>query len=189
MLKLAFLTLALVVGSLVVLALLPRSERAVPDSRIELIDAAVTLFPQADPEAVWHFASPEVDYNPDSRETTLHDVADAERRVGSATDFTLQAQEVTIDSDDNLRGEQISVHLTEEAWDLDMQARDDRLVLINQRTGLFEVPHLAWVGEGGEGVNENMNISFDLTTFEAGGVGTVGKSVFDIGDVARADGE
>ncbi|CAN5763743.1 hypothetical protein BH24DEI2_BH24DEI2_02990 [soil metagenome] len=186
MLKYAFLTLALVVGGLVALALLPKSQRAVPDSTIALSDASVTLFPQADPEAVWHFASPEVDYNPDARETVLHDVEDAERTVGSATDFTLQAQEVTIDSDDNLRGEQIFVHLIEEAWDLDMQARDNRLVLINQQQGLFEVPHLSWVGDGGEGINENMNISFDLTTFDSGGLGTVGKSVFDIGN---ADGE
>lgn len=186
MLRYAFLTLALVVGLLIGLALLPKSERAVPESTIALSDASVTLFPQADPAAVWHFASPAVDYTPDSRETVLHDVADAERKVGGATDFTLQAQEVTIDSDDNLRGEHILVHLVEEAWDLDMTAKDDRLVLIDQQQGLFEVPHLSWTGDGGEGVNENMNISFDLTTFTAGGEGTVGKSVFDIGS---SDGE
>lgn len=186
MLKYAFLTLVGVVALLVGLALLPRGERSVPDSTIELKNASVTLFPQADPEAVWHFASPEVDYHPESRETVLRDVADAERRVGDTPDFTLQAQEVTIDSDDNLRGERILVHLIDEAWDLDMTAKDDRLVLINQQQGLFEVPHLNWTGEGGEGVNENMSISFDLTTFEAGGEGTVGKSVFDIGE---ADGE
>ena len=182
MLRLAFITLGVIVVALVAVALLPEGERTIPDSTIELADASVTLYPQADPEAVWRFAAPEVDYEPDTRQTTLLGIEDGRRTVNDETDFTLAADEVTIDSDDNLSGEKMLAHLVEEGWDLDMEARDNRLVLINQSEGIFEVPHLNWTGDGGSGINENMRISFDLTEFTSGGAGTTGKSVFEIGD-------
>ena len=135
MLRLAFITLGVIVMALVAVALLPKGERTIPDSTIELADATVTLYPQADPEAVWNFAAPEVDYEPDTRQTTLLGIEDGKRTVDGETDFTLAADEVTIDSDDNLSGEKMLAHLVEENWDLDMEARDNRLVLINQVRG------------------------------------------------------
>ena len=63
-----------------------------------------------------------------------------------------------------------------------MRAKNGQLVLIRQREGVFEVPYLSWVGDGGNGINENMTISFDLTQFNSGGEGTVGISEFELDD-------
>ena len=190
MLRLAFITLGAIVVALVAVALLPEGERTIPESTIELADATVTLYPQADPEAVWNFAAPEVDYEPDTRETTLLGIEDGKREVDGETDFTLAAEEVTIDSEDDLRGNKILVHLVEENWDLDMEARDNRPVLINQADGIFEIPNLMidrGDGRGFDGnISQDMRVSFDLTTFSSGGPGTISKSTFEIGD---SDGE
>lgn len=182
MLRLAFIALGVIVVALVAVALLPEGERTIPESTIELADATVTLYPQADPEAVWNFAAPEVDYEPDTRQTTLLGIEDGERAVNDETDFTLAAEEVVIDSDDNLRSGKMFAHLVEEDWDLDMEGRDNQPVLINQAEGVFEIPRLLTSGDGSSGVNENMRISFDLTEFTSGGPGTIGKSTFEIGD-------
>lgn len=182
MLRLAFGLLAALVALLLALALLPQRPRMIPESTIELEQVSVTLYPRADPEAVWRFVAPRVEYQPNSRETVLYRIEDGARQVGGATDFTLESEEVIIDSSENLRGESMVAHLIEEGWDLEMAAANGQQVFINQQAGLFEVPHLEWRGEGGSGVNENMRISFDLTTFTSGGEGTVGYSEFDIGD-------
>ena len=168
MLRLSLIALGAVVIALLVLALLPRRERVVPGEDIVLDDAQVTLYPQADPEAVWHFRSQRVDYNPTSRESVLYDLADSERVVDGETDFTLQSDEVTIDAQDNLRGEQILVHLLESNWDLDMQAKDGNTVLIDQQQGKFVVPVLDYTGTGlGENHAENASMNFDLSDFRA----------------------
>ena len=167
-LRLSLISLGAVVATLVVLALLPQRERVVPGEDIVLEDAQVTLYPQADPEAVWHFRSRQVDYNPTSRESVLYSLEDSERVVGGETDFTLQSDEVTIDAQDNLRGEQIFAHLIEAEWDLNMQGRDDNLVLIDQQRGKFFVPVLDYVGKGvRENHGENVSMNFDLTDFQA----------------------
>ena len=186
MLRLAFITLGVIVVALVAVALLPEGERTIPSSTIELADATVTLYPQADPEAVWNFAAPVVDYEPDTRETTLLGIEDGKRTENGETDFTLAAEEVTIDSDDNLRGDKILAHLVNEGYDLDMEARENRPVLINQAEGIFEIPNLMIdYGEDSsfeDNIFQGVRTSFDLTTFSSGGPGTTSKSTFKIGD-------
>jgi hypothetical protein len=177
----AVLVLAALLAVLLALAVAPGRERAVPESAILLQDASVTLYPRADPDAVWRFRAPEVSYRPATRETTLYRIEDGERRVAGETDFTLASEEVVIDGEDNLRGDAMTAHLTAEAWQLDMRGQGERQVLIDQRLGQFEIPHLELTGEGATGTYENMRISFDLQTFEAGGPGTIGVSSFDIG--------
>jgi len=181
-LKYAIIALIALIGLLIVIALIPEGERVVPNSTIELSDAQLILYPQADPDAVWSFKAPSVEYEPGVRETTLLNIEDGRRTENGETDFTLESERTTIDSDDNLRGEKIDIHLLEEDWDLDMQAKNGQLVLIRQREGVFEVPYLSWVGDGGNGINENMTISFDLTQFSSGGEGTVGISEFELDD-------
>jgi hypothetical protein len=180
-LRLALIVLAALIALLIALALLPGRERAIPDMAIRLEDATLTLYPRADPEAVWRFDAPEVAYWPESRETTLYRISDGARLVNGETDFTLASEEVTIDRDDNLRGDAITAHLVEEESDLFMTGKFERQVFINQQAGQFEIPHLELKDDFGEGIYENMRISFDLTEFRAGGVGTVGYSEFDIG--------
>jgi hypothetical protein len=180
-LRYAFIALAFVLVLLLVLSLLPQRRAVIPDSTIDLQDATVTLYPQQDQDAVWTFSSPTVEYNPDTRDTTLFKVQDGKRTVNGETDFTLESEEVTISSDDNLRGNKIVVHLIDEDTTLDMQAKGDRQVLINQSTGQFEIPKVNLSGEI-RGEYENMFISFDLQQFNAGGAGTVGYSEFDLAE-------
>lgn len=177
--RIALLVLVAVVGLLAVVALLPDTRVPVPGSAIVLSDAHVTLYPQADPEAVWQFTAPTVEYDPERQEATLLAIDDGRRTVGGATDFTLASERVVIDRDDNLRGDAMLAHLVEDEIDLDMRAKGDRLVLIDQREGRFEVPRATMSGPDlGESVFEDMRISFDFTDFQAGGAGTVGYAQF-----------
>ena len=168
MLRLAAIALALTVIGLVIVALLPQRERVLPGELIELSNANVTLYPQADPAAVWYFDAATVDYDPAVGETTLHRVDDARRVVDGETDFTLRTDEVTIDPEDNLRGQDMLVHLVEANWDLDMKAGEGRDVVIDQAQGKFEVPILDYTGDGlGQNHAENVRMNFDLTDYEA----------------------
>lgn len=187
MLKYAFIALTTLIVGLIAISLLPERERIIPDSTIELQDARLTLYPQADAEAVWNFSAPNVEYDPDLRETTLLNIEDGRRVENGETDFTLESERTVIDSDDNLRSERFNVHLIEEGWDMDMRAKDNQLVLVRQNEGVFEVPDLSWVGDGDSGRYQRATISFDLTQFDSGGEGTIGYTEFELDD--RSDGE
>jgi len=178
--------LVVVIAALAVVALLPQRERQLPSSMLSLSTTHVTLYPQADPRAVWTFAAPEVEYDPDRRETTLLDLSDGRRVVDGSTDFTLTSDRIVIDNQDNLRGDHIRAHLIREDADLDMVAKGGREVLIDQRRGRFEVPRVTLSSAEGSSVFEDMRISFDLTEFEAGGPGTVGYSEFKVASPAGA---
>ena len=168
MLRLTAVALAVTVVVLLVVALLPQQERAVPGEIIELSGANVTLYPAADPEAVWYFAADTVDYDPALGETTLYAIEDARRTVSDETDFTLQSDEIVIDTEDNLRGERMLVHLVEANWDLTMQAGEGSQVLIDQAEGKFDVPILDYTGDGlGQNHAEGVRMNFDLTDFES----------------------
>lgn len=169
MLRFSLAALGLVVIVLVGLSFLPKRPRAIPESTIYLKGSRVTLFPQSDPAAVWHFTAPEVSYLPSRRETILHGIEDGERVVDGVTDFTLKADEVTIDARDNLRGQSMEVHLLEADWLLRMQGRKARPVVIDQERGKFVVPILDYTGEGLGAVNhaENVSMNFDLSDYEA----------------------
>ena len=181
MLRYAFIALAFVLVLLVILSLLPQNRAVIPDSTIDLQNAKVVLYPQQDQDAVWRFSSPRVEYNPDSRDTTLFDVQDGERVENGETDFTLESPQVTISNDDNLRGDKIVVNLLQEETTLDMQSKADRQVLINQSTGQFEIPYVEMSGKN-RGKRENAYIDFDLRRIKSGGAGTVGYSEFDLGE-------
>ncbi len=177
--KVALLALVAVIVALVVLALLPQHPRAVPNATIALHDATVALYPQADPKAVWSFKAPDVQYDPDKQDTTLRDIQDGRRVVNGKTDFTLASNRIVIDSNDNLHGEHIQAHLVSEDVNLDMVGAHGRQVLINQRSGKFEVPRVTVTDpDKNTIVFEDMRIGFDFTTFQAGGPGTVGYGEF-----------
>jgi hypothetical protein len=179
MLRYALIGMAVVLGLLVFLAVQPRDSTVVPDAVIVLQGTTVTLYPQADPEAVWLFSAPTVEYVPDTQESTLLGIDDGRRTVGGETDFTLASERVTIDRSDNIRGSAMHAHLVEDETDLFMEERNGRLVLIDQRAGRFEVPRATMSGPDlGDSVFEDMKISFDFTDFESGGPGTVGYSEF-----------
>lgn len=184
MLRLSIIALAAVVGLLMLVSLLPKKPRVIPDSTINLQNTTLTLYPQEDPEAVWFFNSPTVEYNPDSRETTLFNVQDGKRTVDNETDFTLESEKVTIGSDDNMYGDKIVVNLIEEETTLDMQSKDGRMVLINQAQGEFSIPQVDISGKS-RGTRQNMLISFDMRRVKSGGAGTIGYTEFDIGETDR----
>ncbi len=175
----ALLALVAVIATLVVVALLPQRQRPVPNVTIDLHDATVALYPQADPTAVWSFRSPDVRYDPNKQDTTLRNIQDGRRMVDGKTDFTLASDRIVIDSNDNLHGEHIQAHLVSEDVNLDMVGAKGRQVLINQRSGTFEVPRVTVTDpDKNTIVFEDMRIGFDFTTFQAGGPGTVGYGEF-----------
>jgi hypothetical protein len=180
-LRTAIIILAVVVGLLLMVSLLPKKPRVIPDSTIDLQNTTLTLYPQEDPQAVWFFNSPNVEYNPNSRETTLFNVQDGKRVVEDETDFTLESEKVTIGSDDNMYGDNIFVSLIEEETNLDMQSKDGRMVLIDQAQGQFSIPQVEISGKS-RGTRQNMLISFDLRKVTSGGAGTIGITEFDIGE-------
>jgi hypothetical protein len=175
----ALAVLAVVIVALVVLATLPDRRPELPDTTIRLFEVDLVLHPEADPGAVWFFSSPEAHVEPREETTTLQRIDDGRRTVAGETDFTLIGDQVLIDRNDDLIGARLSAHLVADGWDLDMEARGDRLVRISQRQGRFEVPHATIRGEGLDGVYEDMFISFDFTDFQAGGPGTVGFARFE----------
>lgn len=168
-----------VVAVLLALSLMPQRQRVIPDEAILLENAQVTLYPQADPEAVWQFSAPNVDYHTQRQETTLFNIQDGKRLVNNETDFTLRSERITIDANDNLRGDNIFVHLIDANWNLDMQGRAERQVYIQQREGKFEIPILDYSGDGIDSSHdENVRMNFDLTDFEAGGPDSIGYNRF-----------
>lgn len=179
MLRLALFALIAVVVVLVGLSLLPQEVREIPGSEIGLANTALTLYPEADPNAVWFFEARSAEYQPNARTTTLFNIGDGRRVVNGETDFTLSANELVIDNRDNLRGDELFVYLLEADWNLHMQAADNRQVLIDQSQGKFEVPLLTYSGDGiGESRDENVRMNFDLTDFEAGGPDSIGYNRF-----------
>lgn len=179
MVRWALLVFALIVVLLLVLAQLPQRGGLVTSGTIELRDAKVTLYPRSDPAAIWYFSAPSVEYEPAQQEATLLAIDDGRRTVAGETDFTLSSERLTIDRADNIRSEEMLAHLVADEIDLDMYAKGDRAVLIDQSAGRFEVPRATMSGPDlGESVFEDMLISFDFTEFEAGGPGTVGYAQF-----------
>ena len=188
MLKYSLIALGAIVAVLLTVSVLPQGQRVIPESTINLERVQLTLYPQADPEAVWAFAAPQVEYEPELRETTLLNIEDGSRSEAGKEDFTLSSDRAVIDSEDNLRGDAIAVHLTEEDWDLNMQAAEGNQVLISQADGVFEIPDLLLktADDDEESQYQRARISFDLTEFTSGGEGAVGYSRFKIGE---SDGE
>jgi hypothetical protein len=178
-LRYAFIALAFVLVLLVVLSLLPQNRAVIPDSTIDLQNAKVVLYPQQDQDAVWRFSSPTVEYNPDSRDTTLFNVQDGERVENGETDFTLESPQVTISNDDNLRGDKIVVDIANDDITVDMQSKGDTQVVIDQAQAKFIVPYVKLSGEI-EGEFENFVSDFEIRKFTSGGPGTVGYSQFEL---------
>jgi hypothetical protein len=178
--RIALLALALTIVVLVSLSLLPQPTRQVPGGTIALTGATVTLYPQADPEAIWHFAAENVDYEPELGETILHDIKDASRTVAHKTDFTLTSEQITIDAQENLRGDVIEVYLPDVAWTLDMRGSADSSVLIDQEQGRFNAPSYTMVDRTDEPISrgQNMSMNFDLTDMRTGGEGTKNSDSF-----------
>lgn len=172
------MALAFTVVALVGLALVPPRERVVPAGTVELTGARVTLYPQADPGAVWHFGASRVDYELDTGETTLHTIDDAERNVDGETDFTLESERVVIDAQENLLSDQLEVYIPDMDWTLDMRGRDGVQVLIDQARGRFEAPLMNILGEDVSSSSENAGMNFDLTGFESGGENTQNSDSF-----------
>src|SRR5690554_1389158 len=169
---------------LVALSLRPNNRADLPDANVRLLDATVVLYPRADPEAVWHFASPEVDYSPDAGTSVLRNLSDGRRVVAGETDFTLHADELLIDGNDNLQGDQVLAHLLRTDECLTMLSADGSPVLIDQSQGRFEVPllHIDGPAWGSDNQWQRVSASFDLEDFTAGGPGTVTVNEFLAGE-------
>jgi len=172
------------VAALVVVAILPERELELPDQEIQLRDASVRLYPRADREAVWSFSAPAASYDADDGTAVLREIEDGRREVGGELDFTVASQELLIDRQDNLVGEQIFAYLVETGECLSMHGSQANPVIINQERAQFDVPVLEISGPSwGEGTRlEQMRVSFDLEDAEGGGAGTTTTAVFRVGE-------
>jgi len=178
-LRWTLVALVAVLLTLVVVSLLPDRRSDPPDARIRLYDAQLTLYPEADPAAVWLFSVPEAIYDPNAETTTLLDLREGARTEAGEVDFTLTGERVVIDRNDDLRGDHLVAVLAADGLTLEMEGRAGRQVHVDQRAGRFAVPRATITGDGLDGVYEDMRIAFDFTEFEAGGPGTVGIASFD----------
>lgn len=178
MLRFAILAFSIFIVGLTVLSLLPEKEELTPDTTIELQKTRLTLYPQADAEAIWEFEVGNVNYRPESREAELNAVDNGSRTVNDEIDFTLKSDQLVIDSADNIRGEELLIHLVEADWDLEMLAKDGRQVLIDQNQGRFEAPTLHLFDDNDKSVSSNVTMNFDLTNWSDGGPNTIGYTTF-----------
>lgn len=182
MLKTALLLFVVTITVLVVLALLPERRATLPDQQIKLSDARITLYPQADQEAVWRFEAPIAEYDPEQGHSVLYDIDEGRREVGGEVDFTVASERLTIDREDDILGALVFAYLVETGECLTMQGSEEEPVLIDQREGVFVVPVLEISGPSwGETRLERMRVSFDLEDFEGGGEGTVTRTEFRVG--------
>lgn len=181
MLKTALLLFAATITVLAVLALLPEREQVIPDQRIVLSDARVTLYPEADEQAVWHFAAPEASYDPEQGESTLYRIDDGRREVNGAVDFTVASEQLNITRRDDIEGELIFASLVETGECLTMMGSQAEPVLIDQRRGMFDVPVMEISGPY-QAHLEQVIVSFDLENFEGGGTGTTTSAEFRVGE-------
>ena len=186
MLRIALLVFVVVAGGLLLLARLPDQRQAIPDAEILLHDVELTLYPQADPGAIWTFAAPNVIYDPAARETTLVDLEEGARVEDGELDLRLAATRVTIDAREDLRADRMFASLVESGECLTMLGAEETQVLVDQQAGRFVIPVLLLEGEGFGGENrwERVRTSFDLVAFEAGGAGTTTVNEFETGDDA-----
>ena len=169
---LAFLVLLAV---LVAVALLPDRRRAVPGSEIRLVDARVTLYPEADPAATWRFTVPALQYDPQAGRSVLERIAEGARVVDGEIDFELRSEEpVAIEPNDDLTGTEMVAWLERQDTCLTMLGSEETPVRVEQRTATFEVPVARLAGgDWGEGTRlERVVMGFDLEEFEFGGEGT-----------------
>ncbi len=178
MLRFAILAFSLFLVVLTVLSLLPEQEELTPDTTIELQNTRLTLYPQADAEAVWEFEVDDVSYRPESRQAELKSIANGSRSVNDEVDFTLKSDQLVIDSSDNIRGDELFIHLVEADWDLEMLGKDGRQVLIDQNQGRFEAPTMHTIDGNDKSVASNVTMNFDLTNYSDGGPNTIGYTTF-----------
>jgi len=177
-LRFAILAFSIFLVVLTVLSLLPEQEELTPDTTIELQKTRLTLYPQADAEAIWEFEVGDVNYQPESREAQLNSVDNGSRTVNDEVDFTLKSDQLVIDSADNIRGDELFIHLVEADWDLEMLSKDGRQVLIDQNQGRFEAPTMHTLDGNDKSVASNVTMNFDLTDYSDGGPNTIGYTTF-----------
>ena len=178
MLRFAILAFTIFIVVLTVLSLSPEKQELTPDTTIELKKTRLTLYPQADADATWEFEVADVNYRPESREAVLKDVSNGSRSVNDEVDFTLKSDELVIDSNDNIRGDALFIHLVEAGWDLEMFAKDGRQVLLEQNQGRFEAPTMHTIDGNDKSIASNVAMDFDLTNYSDGGPNTLGYTTF-----------
>ena len=160
---------ALVILILIALSMVPAKKQESPKKTIDLTNVSVALYPLSDPVAVWRFTAPNLDYDPESRETKLYNLVEGNRNVFGERDFSLVSDEIIIDSTENLIGNYIELYLLDADWLLKLQGRNGQPVTIAQAKGKFLPPEMDFTGRGlgNENHAENVSVNFDLSDFMA----------------------
>lgn len=147
-----------------VLALLPTPAPRTPGN-VELTGVSMVLFPEADPDARWTFHSQSVSYNPDSRESLVRGQTRGERYLKKTLDLTLDAKDVTIDSNDNLTTQQASIYVIDGCVRVNLGLTSGPPVFIDQSNG-YQAPYADVTFPNFRTTGGPLSASFDLQRFE-----------------------
>ncbi|HEX2864756.1 MAG TPA: hypothetical protein VHN99_09320 [Deinococcales bacterium] len=166
MTRTALIVLAVVAVLGAVLALLPTPPARTPGN-VELTGVSMVLFPEADPDARWTFSSQSVAYNPDTRESLVRGKTRGERFLKKTLDLTLDASDVTIDSNDNLTTQQASIYIINGCVRVNLGQPSGTPVFIDQSSG-YQAPYADVTFPNFHTTGGPLSASFDLERFELG---------------------
>ncbi|MPY67244.1 hypothetical protein F8S09_11155 [Deinococcus sp. SDU3-2] len=147
--------------------------QAGPDTGARLSDVQLSLYPARDPGAVWRFSAERVVSDPLRGETRLTGLADGGRWLrpqgGGAPvlDATLDAPDLTIDTQDNLLTRQAQVTLVQQCADIDLRGTRERPVRVEQGSG-FSAPVAQVDSPSLVARLTNLRMTFDFQIEEAG---------------------
>lgn len=171
-LKASLIALALIVAFGLVFALLPGGSGSRDRTGVVLRGVQLKLFPGQDPDAEWRFTAPELRFDPIKNESTVSGLKVGERWIrdpktgGQVLDMTMQAAQLRIDENGNLRTDQAELYLVADCMNLVMRGQANQPVLIDQNAG-YTTPYAKITSPTINGEYNNVAASFDLKRFVA----------------------
>jgi hypothetical protein len=164
MARLSLVILALIAVAGIVFSMLPSSPpRLVGDVRLQ--DVSVVLFPDADRDARWTFASDVVTYNPDTRESLVHGASQGYRYVGEKADLILRGRDIVIDANENLRLNRAIVYIPDQCITLVLGKENMPPVYIDQGQG-YRAPYATITFPDMRGTGGPLVAPFNLENME-----------------------
>ncbi|MFC6616419.1 hypothetical protein [Deinococcus radiophilus] len=172
MLKVGSYVLGALLLFALVFALMPASSPRTATGAT-LNDVSLTLYPANDPEAHWTFQADQVVNDPLSGETHLSTLKEGGRWVNGldasglptgekVLDARLAADDLTIDSQDNMTTREATITLIEQCADIHLSGNDAQPVVVQQNVG-FSAPLAEVDAPGFKSEIPDLAMTFDFT--------------------------
>jgi hypothetical protein len=112
---------------------------------VELLGVDMRLYPRTEkPGVVWLFAADKIVNRPEDGESVLSGMKLGKRMINGTLDMTLQADHLTIDSQDNLYTDQVVMSIPKECTTLSFgEPGQNKAVVIDQNSG-FSGPNVKY---------------------------------------------